>query len=158
MIKLRIISILFSLTIFLFGCSSGEWDGPTGEQRDPMVLQVIPPSGGNNVGTGDNIVAFFNRDMDPSTVNMGNYYVVEYNEYHSATVGTTDGTVTTYGVMPPKIPGNYSYDASQRAAIFSPRYLGATTTYLVIVETGMKDSTGRAMLTGYRWWFTTGTW
>ncbi len=156
MIKLKTISI-FAIIIFMIGCSSSEWDGPTGEQRDPMVLQVIPPSGGNNVGIGENIVAFFNRDMDPSTINMGNFYVINYNEYYMATVGTTSGTVTTYGNMPPKIPANYSYDSKQRAAILSPRYLDWTTTYIVILETGIKDSTGRAMLTGYNWLFTTGT-
>jgi hypothetical protein len=145
------------ILLFIIGCSSGEWDAPTNETSDPFVISVIPPRGADGVVTNENIVAFFSRDMNSSTITMGNYYVLDYNEYVSATVGTSDGTVTTYGVMPPNVPGNYSYDANQRAAIFSPRYLYPDTQYIAFVSTGVKASNGRNMLTGYSWTFSTKT-
>lgn len=157
MINFKTICIFFAMIIFLIGCSSGEWDGPTGETSDPYVISVIPPRGADGVTTGDNIVAFFSKDMDSSTINMGNYYVYNYNEYVSSTVGTTSGTITTYGDPPQKIQGVYSYDAGQRAAIFSPRYLNPETYYIVMLTTGIKANNGRAMLTGYSWTFSTRT-
>ncbi len=158
MIRKKTIGLYFTIILlFIIGCSSGEWDSPTNETSDPFVKDVRPPRGADGVVTNENIVAVFSRDMDPSTINMGNYYVYNYDEYVSATVGTVSGTTTTYGVMPPKVPGNYSYDANQRAAIFSPRYLNPETPYIAIVSSGVKASNGRNMLTGYSWTFSTKT-
>jgi hypothetical protein len=131
MIYLRIMGILFAMIIFLNGCSSGEWDGPTGESRDPYVIQVIPPSGSSNVSTTENIVAFFSKDMDPSTINNSTF------------------------VSRPPASGTVTYNADQRAAIFTPQGLSPRTTYYIQLTTGIKDTTGRAILTGYNWTFTT---
>lgn len=158
MIKIKTIGLYFTIILLLLiGCSSGEWDAPTNETSDPFVINVIPPRGVDGVVTNENIVAFFSRDLDSSTVNMGNFYVLNYDEYVSATVGTGSGTTAVYGVMPPKVPGDYSYNAGQRAAIFSPRYLNPETPYIAIVSTGIKASNGRNMLTGYSWTFSTKT-
>ncbi|MBI5198792.1 MAG: Ig-like domain-containing protein, partial [Nitrospirae bacterium] len=42
------------------------------------------------------------------------------------------------------------------AAVFIPDGLSSNTTYTATVSTGVKDTTGRSMLTGYSWSFETG--
>lgn len=157
MMRLKISNLVPSLIMLLFmiGCGSGEWDAPTNETSDPFVISVIPPRGADGVSTGENIVAFFSRDMDPSTINMANYYVYNYDDYVSATVGTASGTTTIFGSMPQKVSGIHSYDSGQRAAIFSPRFINPETPYIAIVSTGVKASNGRNMLTSYSWTFST---
>lgn len=173
MINIRTISIVFALIYFLIGCTSGEWDGPTGEQRDPKVINVIPPNGTSNVSTSENIVAFFSRDMDSSTVHIGNYYVY-YSEVDCAVWDETTGLCTKYvceeRVDPSdpdseciristtdseKVAGIVTYNADKKAAVFTPLNMKGNRIYTVYITTGVKDSTGRAMLTGYTWYFKT---
>ncbi len=131
MIRLKIISILFIVIIFIIGCSSGDWNNPTGNTSDPRIISVIPPRGADGVSLGAEIVAFFSEDMDPSTINSGNFN------------------------LSPSVEGTVSYIASQRAAVFTHAGLSSGTDYIATVTTGVKDASGRAMLTGYSWAFST---
>jgi hypothetical protein len=131
MIRLRIIGISFIVIIFIIGCSSGDWDNPTGNTSDPRIISVIPPRSADGVSLGSEIVAFFSEDMDPSTINSGNFY------------------------LSPSVEGTVSYIASQKAAVFTPAGLSSDTDYIATVTTGVKDTSGRAMLTGYSWAFST---
>lgn len=131
MIRLRIIGIVFIVIIFIIGCSSGDWDNPTSNTSDPRIISVIPPRSADGVSLGSEIVAFFSEDMDPSTINSGNFY------------------------LSPSVEGTVSYIASQKAAVFIPAGLSSDTDYIATVTTGVKDTSGRAMLTGYSWAFST---
>ncbi|MEK6689779.1 MAG: Ig-like domain-containing protein [Nitrospirota bacterium] len=131
MIILRIIGISFIVIIFIIGCSSGDWDNPTGNTSDPRIISVIPPRSADGVSLGSEIVAFFSEDMDSSTINNGSFYLT------------------------PSAAGTVSYNATQKAAVFTPVGLSSDTNYIATVTTGVKDTSGRAMLTGYSWSFST---
>jgi hypothetical protein len=131
MIRITKIVIFFTVIIFFLGCNSGNWDGPTGATSDPRIISVIPPRGADGVSLGAEIVAFFSEDMDPSTINSGNFN------------------------LSPSVEGTVSYIASQRAAVFTHTGLSSGTDYIATVTTGVKDTSGRAMLTGYSWAFST---
>lgn len=127
----KAIIIFLAILPFLSGCGSKDWDGPTSATTDPYVIEVSPPDGSNNVATNADIIAYFSKDIDPSTL-PGNFY------------------------LSPSVSGTFDYDSTLRAAIFRPSSLESNTIFYVYLTTGIKDTTGRRMLNGYNWYFITG--
>lgn len=125
------IIILLLLSPLIPSCSR-DWSGPTGATTDPYVIEVSPPDGATHVSTTGDIIAFFNKDIDPSTL-PGNFYL------------DPPASFTLY------------YDVARRAAIIKPSGLSPNTIYYAILTTGIRDTTGRRMLNGYRWYFLTGS-
>lgn len=127
-------AVIIFLTLFplILSCSK-DWSGPTGATTDPYVISVSPPDSATYVSTTGDIIAYFSKDMDPSTINSGTFY------------------------LSPSASGSVTYNASQRAAIFSPSGLSSDTIYYAILTTGIRDTTGRRMLNGYSWYFLTGS-
>jgi len=127
----RAIIILVVVFPLLVSCGSKDWDGPTAATTDPYVTEVSPPNGATNVSTTGDIIAYFSKDIDPSTL-PGNFY------------------------LDPPAAGVLYYDVALRAAIIRPSGLSSNTLYYVYLTTGIKDTTGRRMLNGYSWYFITG--
>jgi hypothetical protein len=93
----------------------------------PRVTSVAPAESATRIAPGTNVVAFFSKDMQPSSINA--------NTVKLFRAGTTT-----------QIGGTVSYDPTTRKATFNPFVnlkLGAK--YKAVVTTGAKDLVGNQL-------------
>lgn len=130
-----ILSFLVMLTVFVAGCDNNSGSTQITETLTPAtVVSTAPLSDDNNVTLNTNITAFFDKELDSSTVN-------------TTTFTLQNGTTL--------VDGNVSY--ANNAILFNPTAdLDADTQYDVTITTGVKDLVGTALAAEYLWSFTTG--
>ena len=105
---------------------------------NPQVVLVSPPDGAAKVPVSALVQATFANSLNAATVN-----------------GTTF-TVTTAGGQ--AVAGTVSYDAANKAALFSPAAdLAPNTSYAATLTTGVQDPQGLPLERPYTWKFSTGT-
>jgi len=128
-----LMSTLFVFTLFAAGC--GGSDTAATVSPTPIVVSTTPISGATSVSLNTNITAFFDKELDTSTVNATTFTLKS---------GTTE------------VNGTVSY--ANKAMIFNPtdENLSINTLYIATVTIRVKDSTSNA-LSAYVWNFTTGT-
>ena len=118
------------------------WSFTTGAAADttaPLVISTDPLNGETNVVLNTTITAFFNKSMDPLTINGNSFLLME---------GTN------------VIPGTISYRLQKNAssASFSPTVnLSPNTIYTAILTTAVTDALGNELANDYVWSFTTGS-
>jgi len=114
------------------------WSWTTGTGLDtalPKVVHTVNPDGATNVFINTQIIATFDKVMDPSTIIAANFTFMQ---------GSTPvpGKVTSLG---------YSL-------IFTPtNILAPNTRYTATITTGVKDLAGNALPHNYVWSWTTGS-
>lgn len=115
--------------------SSYPWSFTTGSVPDttaPTVQTHNPGEDDTGVPVNSAITVTFGEPMKMTTITTASFLLS----------GDVDGTVT--------------YDEGSRTATFRPSSnLSYNTTYTVIINTGVKDSSGNAMASPYSWTFTT---
>ncbi len=119
----------------VYGCyDRGTPGGLNGvDSFPPRVCETIPENGAADVDTSVIIKAFFNEDMDETTI-------------------TADVFTLT-----PSVPGTLSYDATAQALTFEPDVsLAQTTTYTATISGAVTDVLTNPMGTATSWSFTTG--
>ncbi|MHC3993710.1 Ig-like domain-containing protein [Thiomicrolovo sp. ZZH C-3] len=108
----------------------------TGTQTELQVY-IVPADGETGVAVTDNIVAYFNEDVNDTTLDGTTFYL--------------ENNVT--GV----IPGAISYDGANYIAVFNPdANLTAYTTYTFTVTTGVEAVNGDTLASDASSTFTTG--
>lgn len=130
------LSMLFVLTVFVAGC--GNDDAALIEENDtistiPTVLSTAPFQDDSNVSLNTNITAFFNKELNTSTVNETTFTLTN-------STGTVAGTV----------------GYANKAMIFNPTADLSSGLHTATITTGVTDSEGNALATDYIWSFTTG--
>jgi len=132
--------MLFVLTVFVAGCGNDdtitppEGDNNATVSTTPAVLSTAPFQDDSNVSLNTNITAFFNKELDASTVNT--------------TTFTLKNSATA-------VDGNVSY--ANKAMIFTPTADLSSGSHTATITTGVTDSEGNALATDYIWTFTTGS-
>jgi hypothetical protein len=117
---------------FLLCIACGGTDTASGT---PNVATTIPLNAAVNVWTGLQPGATFSEAMDPATL-----------------------TTSTFTLMQGSTPvsGHVSYQASSKAATFSPAApLGASLPYTATISTGAKSASGISLGAPHSWTFTT---
>lgn len=114
------------------------WTFTTGTSSDvtaPIVTSTDPANAATAVPLNKKVVAFFNKSMNPQTINSTTYLLKQ---------GTT------------AIAGSVSY--SGNSAIFTPTAnLSSNTSYTATITTGTQDVSGNALAANFISSFTTGT-
>ncbi|MDO8330660.1 MAG: Ig-like domain-containing protein [Fluviicoccus sp.] len=113
--------------------------GPAPDITPPRVTVKVPSPSETGVPFNARVIATFNEDMDPATIN-GN-------------------TVILQGPAAGPVSGVVSYAAGARTATFTPSNpatLSAGSVFTATVTTGAKDLAGNAMTANVGWSFTTG--
>ena len=109
---------------------------PTSSTAPPQVRSTQPSSGTTGVGIGIAPSAAFSEPMDPSTINSGNFLLVDSANN--------------------PISGTVSYVSSSATAVFTPSTdLQSQTSYTATVKGAVKDTFGNAMGSDVSWSFTT---
>ena len=116
-----------------FGCGDG---GPGPRSGSLAVESTRPASGATGVEAGTTVQAYFNRALNPATVDVTTFTL------------STGGTSLTSQV---------TYDAASQAAVLSGPLLPGRT-YDATVLTGIRDVGGTALPAAHAWSFTTRTW
>jgi hypothetical protein len=100
----------------------------------PVVISTSPKDTSESVSLNSKVSATFNEGMNPSTINAKSFTLMQ---------GTTP------------IAGVISYTGT--TATFSPtNNLTPSTTYTGTIAAGVEDVAGNAMVSNYKWTFTTG--
>lgn len=103
---LRPLSVLF-LFAFIIGysddnsSSNNNNDSNDPAAATPKVLSIAPASDAKDVAPNTKIVAYFDQEMDPATL---------------------DTSFTVNGVNAPGVVGKVTYDETTKAAIFAPTH------------------------------------
>ncbi|MDP1829202.1 MAG: ice-binding family protein [Archangium sp.] len=105
-----------------------------GDMMAPTVTSTIPIDGAMSVSVGTTVNATFSEAMNPATLNMSTFTVMQG-------MAPVTGIVTYAGLT----------------ATFSPATLAASTTYTATIATGATDLAGNPLASNYVWTFTTGT-
>ena len=92
------------------------------------MTSIFPATGAANLSTCLNMVAVFDRPLDPATVN-------------ATTILVNQGFTS--------IPLDISYNPNNDSAIFAPEECLATLTLTAISIRGVKDLAGREMTTAF---------
>ncbi|MDO8444677.1 MAG: Ig-like domain-containing protein [Deltaproteobacteria bacterium] len=144
-LKLIFLSSLIALTLSACGGggggggSSSNDTGTTDTTGSPTITGTVSPAvlskstdgSSGSVDTSAAISVTFNKDMDATTVTTATF-----------TVSSTSGTVT--------------YDSSAKKATFTPSSaLSYSTAYTAAITTGVKDTSGNALVNSFSWSFTT---
>src|SRR5437667_55015 len=115
------------------GCGDG---GPGPGSGSLAVESTRPASGATGVEAGTTVQAYFNRALNPATVDVTTFTL------------STGGTSLTSQV---------TYDAASQAAVLSGPLLPGRT-YDATALTGIRDVGGTALPAAHAWSFTTRTW
>lgn len=99
----------------------------------PVVTSTSPPNGASNIGFDSAITATFDSALVPATVNAGTFTV-------------SDGASN--------IAGSVSYSSNTATFVPASKLL-ADKTYTATLTTGMTGSNGDALVSDYRWSFST---
>lgn len=108
--------------------------GQVGDTRAPTVTSVAPGIGATNVPLNSGVSAAFSEALDPSTISVSSFYLME---------GTTP------------VSGLVSY-AGWTAAFDPSSDFTPDTSYTATVTTGVKDPAGNSLAANYVWTFRTG--
>ncbi len=135
------LSMLFLFTVFVVGCGGGGGSSSTAiaplPPVPPTIISTTPMSDDVNVILNKSVVALFNKALDPTTVTLTTFTLVDDN-----TTAAVSGSVT--------------YNSN--TMIFNPTSdLNASTHYTATITTGVKDLAGTALASMHSWSFTTGT-
>ncbi len=104
----------------------------------PTVSSVVPLAAAINVARNPLIAATFSTAMDPLTITTGTYSL-------ACPTGTP-------------VAGTISFSGAGTVATFTPTAtLPASTVCTGTITTGVKDTSGNAMVSPFTWSFTTGT-
>jgi len=107
----------------------------TADTTAPTVVSTIPVNSATGVSINTKITATFSEAMDPLTLNMGTFTLMQ---------GVT------------AVPGAVTYASIGTTASFKPdANLTPGTTYTATVTTGAKDAAGKALAANFVWSFTT---
>ena len=115
------------------GCGDG---GPGPGSGSLAVESTRPASGATGVEAGTTVQAYFNRALNPATVDVTTF---------TLSTGGTD------------LARQVAYDATSEAAVLSGPLLPGRT-YDATVLTGIRDVGGTALPAAHAWSFTTRTW
>lgn len=119
---------------------------------DPTVLSRSPVNGATEVERDASITATFSKAMDATTIDDADPTVDPSNFIvfiDANTNGVYDGGDTI-------VNGTVLYNAGNRTATFDPSTdLAWTTTYTVILKTGIEDTEGLPLPAEVKWTFTT---
>ena len=128
----------FLLLVFGAGCSDGNKNGGNSGTAAPTVVSAIPPNGGDGACPNALVTATFSTAMNASSIDGATFIL------------TGPGSVS--------VPGQVTYDASSKTAIFTPSAtLALSTLYTVTITTGVKDMSGDALASNDVFSFTTGS-
>lgn len=118
--------------VSLIGCGFQEADAPATNPQPsvaPTVLMVAPQA--NGVAPNRQIAVVFNQPMDPATINSSTFVVAG-------------------------VPGNVSYDVTNKIAAFKPiAEFEPSTAYEATITTGARDLQGVALAAPFKFSFTT---
>lgn len=137
--------LIFGLTILLilglsFGCGSG------GGVTNPEVTSVSPASGATDVAVTAAVTAVFNKDMDPTTINISNFRL----DPTAVPVGTV---LSSRGQS---VAATVAYDVASRTATLTPTsLLAGNTSYTATLTATVTDNAGLPLAGDYSWSFTT---
>jgi hypothetical protein len=117
------------------GCANDDFEEIDGVC--PLVISAVPTTGSTNVPLDQVITATFNEEMNPATFTKTSFIV-----QGPTAADAVDGNVTFSG----------------KVATFTPTTgkLAINTAYTATIKTSVKDLTGNALQTDYKWTFTTG--
>ncbi len=137
-----LLSTLFVFTVFVAGCGGGGGGSSSATAIAPppilpIIIATTPIIDDVNVIINRSITALFDKALDPATVSLSTFTLVDTN--------------TSLAVI-----GSVSYNSN--TMIFDPiADLNVSTEYTATITTGVKNLEGRAMASNYVWSFTTGT-
>ncbi|WP_415396561.1 ice-binding family protein [Sulfurimonas sp. CS5] len=133
--NILLLSMLFMFTIFTTGCKDDSVIVAPEVTAAPVIVSTTPSIGDTNVTINTSVAAFFDKELDATTVN------------------TTTFTLKSGATS---VAGAVSY--ANNAMVFNPTVdLNISTEYNATITTGVKDLSGNAMVSEYVWNFTTGT-
>lgn len=138
----------FCFAIWGTGCCShsGTEGGNEADTTPPTVVSVLPADDATDADLDATIIVTFSEPVDSSTLTVGNFYLTP----------EVEGSESQLDASPLSISGTLLYDEATDQAILTPgSLLSGTTSYLVTVETGVKDLAGNAMEGPYSSRFTT---
>jgi Ice-binding-like/Bacterial Ig-like domain len=129
--------LFLSLLTLTIGCGGPDKSGTTPSTM-PTVTSAIPSDGVSGACPNARITATFSQAMTASSINA------------------TTFTVIVAGAA--AVPGQVSYDAASKTAIFTPSAtLAMNTLYTATITTGAKNASGNAIASNVVWNFTTGS-
>ncbi|MBI4692241.1 MAG: Ig-like domain-containing protein [Candidatus Terrybacteria bacterium] len=121
--------VILSFTFLILNLSAANAAAPT-------ITSVYPSSGSTNVSQRPTITAYFDKDIDPTTINGNNFNLKNES-------GMT-------------IEGEESYSLSEKKAFLKPYgNLAYDNKYIVTITTGVKDLAGNHLASDYVWSFRT---
>ena len=117
--------------------SNSSDDTPSDAIATLTVTSSAPADGAISVGTNSKIVAVFNREMKPETLNEDSFTV------------QGEGEAAIVGVV--------SYDADTQTTTLAPNgALTGSIVYTAIITTAAEDESDANLLSNFEWTFTTG--
>lgn len=127
--------MLLLLVIFVSGCSDSDRPSGGADGSIPGVSTTTPNDTATGVATNRKITATFSKEMNETTINSATFTLLQ---------GTTP------------VSGTVTYEST--TAVFSPiNILAPNASFTANLSTGVKDSTGQALLEEKTWGFTTGS-
>ena len=138
--------LVFAVAAIVTGCGGGGTSSSNAsatpqqstpsETIAPTVTAMVPAEDTTGLGTNGRLTATFSEAMASSGFTQANFRL-------------TDDTVF--------IDGTVSYDNTNHIAVFSPdSSLAPDTRYTATIITGIKDTSGNALVTDFAWCFITG--
>jgi len=128
------------------GLAPDPWTFTTGAASNttsPKVISTAPASAATGVGINQTVNATFSEAINPLTITTATF------------------TLTGPGPGLNPVTGTVSYNAASNVATFTPASnLAPSATYTATISTGVKDTSGNALVSGAApnpWTFTTGT-
>lgn len=123
--------------VFGAGCGGGVKSSTNPDTTSPTVISTIPANTAGGACPNSLVTATFSKAMKASSI------------------GGTTFKVTGPGSA--SVPGQVSYDASSKTAIFAPSTaLAVSTLYTATVTTGVQDASGNGLASNLVFSFTTG--
>jgi hypothetical protein len=149
LLKFKSIAIISGAVLLLLaaGCGSGKLIQPYDAFTEPVVVETLPPDGSLNVAVDGNVIASFNKAMNPLAIN-GNTFIV---------MGPGLAASTAKAAGDEEIEGEVSYDSLDDTAIFTPagNFL-PDTEYCATLTTDIEDIYGNPLPEDVSWCFMTG--
>lgn len=128
---------IFYVTLAACGGNSNGNKAPAAPPAPPAVTSTVPAAAATDVDTNIKVVAVFNSEMSPATVNQSSF--------------------TLQGTGEAAIVGAVAYNANTRTATLTPNGdLTPSTEYTARILTAAKDLSGASLAADFEWVFTTG--
>lgn len=129
------------MSVSLVACNDSNNRSSNSSNETPVVIASLavtstaPADGATGVGTDVNVVAVFNKEMKPASL---------------------QNSFTLQGANETAAVGNVSYNADTRTATLVPGGLTANKLYTATITTGAEDASSTNLLEDFQWSFTTG--